>query len=625
MRRTRLFQVTLAVVLGLLATVVFSQPFPTPINQAIALLTSGTTPFSIVGINSSGYINFSTGRSTAGYGFRDNAGVIESKNLAGAWAPLSTTGGAPSTATYITQTPNGSLSAEQALSTLASALLLNTTGTGVLTAYGGTSCTNQIFTAINALGVATCANINLGTIGLTGALGVTNGGTGLTAVTLGDILYASAANTISALPKSATATRYLSNTGTANIPAWAQVNLANGVTGTLPVANGGTGLTTGTDGGILGFTAAGTIASSAVLTANRIVLGGGAGATPTVLGSLGTTTTVLHGNAGGAPSFGLVNLATETTGSIGVAQGGTGIASYTVGDIIYASGATTLSKLADVSVGSFLLSGGVATAPAWSTTKWPNSATTGDVIYASGSNQYANLSDVTAGSYLRSGGVTTAPVWSTAKLPNTATTGDMLYASAANTYANLTAVGTGRVLSSMGVGTAPAWLTNPSSTTFEVSTAFIGPGTEAAAGVIRLANTSQINARNNGDSGDLVLLTSNSSDHVVMGGTNVAGFTRTAGSNNQFDLVGGTPTISSGFGTTPSIAGNSTRFRVTVGGGGDTTGVVLFNVTWATAPVCIANDDTTSELIRATPTTTQVTLAGTLNASDKISVSCGGY
>lgn len=62
----------------------------------------------------------------------------------------------------------------------------------------------------------------------------------------------------------------------------------------------------GTSGGIPYFSAANTWASSGALTASAIVLGGGAGASPTVLGSLGTTTTVLHGNAAGAPTFGAV-------------------------------------------------------------------------------------------------------------------------------------------------------------------------------------------------------------------------------------------------------------------------------------------------------------------------------
>jgi len=55
-------------------------------------------------------------------------------------------------------------------------------------------------------------------------------------------------------------------------------------------------------------------------------------------------------------------------GQLGVARGGTNIASYAVGDLLYASGATTLSKLADVAVGQVLCSGGVGTAPAWSAT-----------------------------------------------------------------------------------------------------------------------------------------------------------------------------------------------------------------------------------------------------------------
>ena len=63
------------------------------------------------------------------------------------------------------------------------------------------------------------------------------GGTGLSAYAQGDILYSSATNTLARLAKNTSASTYLSNTGTSNNPAWAQVNLANGVTGNLPVAN----------------------------------------------------------------------------------------------------------------------------------------------------------------------------------------------------------------------------------------------------------------------------------------------------------------------------------------------------------------------------------------------------
>lgn len=48
-----------------------------------------------------------------------------------------------------------------------------------------------------------------------------------------------------------------------------------------------------------------------------------------------------------------------------IPSGGTGISSYTIGDMIFASGATTLSKLADVATGNALISGGVGVAPSW--------------------------------------------------------------------------------------------------------------------------------------------------------------------------------------------------------------------------------------------------------------------
>jgi hypothetical protein len=69
----------------------------------------------------------------------------------------------------------------------------------------------------------------------------------------GDLLYGSAADTVLALPKDTTASqsRYLSNTGASNNPAWAQVNAANGVSGLLPVANGGNGAAPGATDQIL--------------------------------------------------------------------------------------------------------------------------------------------------------------------------------------------------------------------------------------------------------------------------------------------------------------------------------------------------------------------------------------
>lgn len=63
-----------------------------------------------------------------------------------------------------------------------------------------------------------------------------------------------------------------------------------------------------------------------------------------------------------------IDLTSEITGILPVANGGINISSYTIGDILYASGTTTISKLADVATGSVLVSGGVGVAPFYSST-----------------------------------------------------------------------------------------------------------------------------------------------------------------------------------------------------------------------------------------------------------------
>ncbi|MGJ4858919.1 hypothetical protein ACN6KF_004928 [Labrys sp. La1] len=53
------------------------------------------------------------------------------------------------------------------------------------------------------------------------------------------------------------------------------------------------------------------------------------------------------------------------SGSAATSQGGTGQTSYTTGDLLYASGPASLSKLAGVTTGNALISGGIGAAPSW--------------------------------------------------------------------------------------------------------------------------------------------------------------------------------------------------------------------------------------------------------------------
>jgi hypothetical protein len=73
----------------------------------------------------------------------------------------------------------------------------------------------------------------------------------------------------------------------------------------------------------------------------------------------------LNGSYTGITGVGTLAAGTWNGSVIDAAYGGTGQSSYTTGDLLYASGATTLSKLADVATGNALISGGVGTAPSW--------------------------------------------------------------------------------------------------------------------------------------------------------------------------------------------------------------------------------------------------------------------
>ena len=115
-----------------------------------------------------------------------------------------------------------------------------------------------------------------GAITLAGTLGTANGGTNLTSFTSGGAVYASSTSALT--------------------------------TGTLPNTAGGTGQSSAFTQ--YGITYANTTTALATTAA-------------------GTSTTVLHGNASGAPTFGAVSLTADVSGTLPIANGGTGTTSTT--------------------------------------------------------------------------------------------------------------------------------------------------------------------------------------------------------------------------------------------------------------------------------------------------------
>jgi hypothetical protein len=91
------------------------------------------------------------------------------------------------------------------------------------------------------------------------------------------------------------------------------------------VGQGGTGLGSGTSGGIPYYSSGNAMTSSAALTQYGLIVGGGAGATPYALTDIGTSAKVLHGNATGAPTWSVIasgDLPTTITGLTSVSSTG---------------------------------------------------------------------------------------------------------------------------------------------------------------------------------------------------------------------------------------------------------------------------------------------------------------
>lgn len=109
------------------------------------------------------------------------------------------------------------------------------------------------------------------TNGVKDVLPVFNGGTGASSITDHGVVIGSDLDALSVTAVGATNQVLLGNTGAD--PTWGAVDLATDITGTLDVANGGTGATTLTDHGILLGNATGSVTATAELSNGQLAIG----------------------------------------------------------------------------------------------------------------------------------------------------------------------------------------------------------------------------------------------------------------------------------------------------------------------------------------------------------------
>lgn len=130
------------------------------------------------------------------------------------------------------------------------------------------------------------------TDGLVGAVPPANGGTGQASYTVGDILYASGATALAKLSDVATGNVLISG-GVGAAPSYGKVGLTTHVSGTLPVANGGTGATTLTANGVLIGAGTSAVTSVAPGTSGNVLTSNGTAwvSTTPITFTGGTTTT----------------------------------------------------------------------------------------------------------------------------------------------------------------------------------------------------------------------------------------------------------------------------------------------------------------------------------------------
>lgn len=388
-------------------------------------------------------------------------------------------GNITTTKQYLSQTGDGALSAAPIWSTISGgditgAALTRVDDTNVTLTLGGTPTTALL----------RAASI---TAGWTGQLSAPRGGTGIGTYVVGDILYASATNALSALAGNiTTGKQFLSQTGSgaaSAAPAWATISggditgaaltrvddtnvtltlggapstallaatsLTLGWTGTLAVSRGGTGLSSATNSAVLLSTNAGVPVWSSTMTDGQLIIGS-TGATPvaasltagsgvSITPGAGTITISATGSGGTVTSVsGTANQIDSTGGATPVlslsstiiAPGSLAVTALTASTAIVANASKELTSVALTNGQLLIGSTGVAPVAASLTAGTNVTITPGaGTITISASGGLAAWTDVTGATQtlaVNNGYITNRGGGVTYTLPATAALGDQI-------------------------------------------------------------------------------------------------------------------------------------------------------------------------------------------------------
>jgi len=174
----------------------------------------------------------------------------------------------------------------------------------------------------------------------------------------------------------------------------AATSLTLGWSGQLAVSRGGTGIASGTSGGIPYFSSTTTIASSAALASNALVVGGGAGVAPSTITTGTGVVTALGVNTGTAGAF-VVNGGALGTPSSGTVTNLTGTASININGTVGATTPNTGAFTTLSASGVATFSAGTAALPAITTTGNTNTGiyfpTADTIAFTEGGSEAARI------------------------------------------------------------------------------------------------------------------------------------------------------------------------------------------------------------------------------------------